>query len=401
MFDKEKISEFFPGAEDFMIQPMLIWTLPANKKDKLSEVCASGEYFATEKIDGALYQFCRTDKGNYLFGRTVSVKNGLLTNKIDNVPHINSALSCLPCGTVIVGEIYVPGGTSKNVTSIMGCLPAEAIKRQDKQGKIKYYLHDMIFYDGEDMQSWGTEARYQKLVEVWNEFHLEQFDFLRLAESFDTGIEERLSQILAAGGEGIVLKKKDAPYSEGKRPAWATIKCKQMDTIDLVCTRAIEATKEYTGKELKTWPYWEVKEPSFYDCFEEDHCFAGWVNPQLVNGNYYYKYTQNHSNTNCGIQLISDNERYYVPVTKPYFYGWKTAIGIGAYDDEGNLKEIGTVSSGLTDEMRAHLDDYVGKVVALQCMSIDHKEKTLRHPIVKAWRDDKNAAECKLSEVFH
>lgn len=377
MFDKEKISEFFPGAEDLMIQPMLIWTLPSNKKDKLSEVCASGEYFATEKIDGALYQFCRTDKGNYLFGRTVSVKNGLLTNKIDNVPHIDSALSCLPCGTVIVGEIYVPGGTSKNVTSIMGCLPAEAIKRQDKQGKIKYYLHDMIFYNGENMQSWGAETRYQKLVEAWNEFHLEQFDFLRLAESFDTGIEERLSQILAAGGEGIVLKKKDALYSEGKRPAWATIKCKQMDTIDLVCTRAIEATKEYTGKELKTWPYWQERSE------RDQNGEYTWLSSE---GQYYEDYLH--------------NPHIYRPVTKPYFYGWKTAIGIGAYDDEGNLKEIGTVSSGLTDEMRAHLDDYVGKVVALQCMSIDRKEKTLRHPIVKAWRDDKNAAECKLSEVF-
>ena len=377
MFDKEKISEFFPGAEDLMIQPMLIWTLPANKKDKLSEICASGEYFAEEKKDGALYQFCCTDKGNYLFGRTVSVKNGLLTNKIDNVPHINYALSCLPCSTVIIGEIYVPGGTSKNVTSIMGCLPAEAIKRQDKQGKIKYYLHDMIFYDGEDMQSWGAEARYQKLVEVWNEFHLEQFDFLQLAESFDTGIEERLSQILATGGEGIVLKKKDAPYSEGKRPAWATIKCKQMDTIDLVCTRAIEATKEYTGKELETWPYWQERSE------RNQNGEYTWLSSE---GQYYEDYLH--------------NPHIYRPVTKPYFYGWKTAIGIGAYDDEANLKEIGTVSSGLTDEMRAHLDDYVGKVVALQCMSIDRKEKTLRHPIVKAWRDDKNAAECKLSEVF-
>ena len=378
MFDKEKISEFFPGAEDLMIQPMLIWTVPANKKDKLSEICASGEYFAEEKIDGALYQFCRTDKGNYLFGRTVSVKNGLLTNKIDNVPHINSVLSCLPCGTVIIGEIYVPGGTSKNVTSIMGCLPAEAIKRQDKQGKIKYYLHDMIFYNGEDMQSWGAEARYQKLVEAWNEFHLEQFDFLRLAESFDTSIEERLSQILSAGGEGIVLKKKDAPYSEGKRPAWATIKCKQMDTIDLVCTRAIEATKEYTGKELETWQYWQERSE------QNQNGEYTWLSSE---GQYYEDYLH--------------NPHIYRPVTKPYFYGWKTAIGIGAYDDEGNLKEIGTVSSGLTDEMRAHLDGYVGKVVALQCMNIDRKEKTLRHPIVKAWRDDKNAAECKLSEVFH
>lgn len=348
MFDKEKIHEYFPGAEDLMIQPMLIWTLPANKKDKLGEVCASGQYFAEEKLDGALYQFCRTDQGNYLFGRTVSVKNGLLTNKIDNAPHIDKALSCLPPRTVIIGEVYVPGGTSKNVTSIMGCLPKEAIRRQEGLGYIKYYLHDMIFYDGEDMQSWGAEARYNKLVEVWKQFNLEQFDFLRLAKSFDTGIEERLAQILAAGGEGIVLKKKDAPYTEGKRPAWATIKCKQMDTLDLVCTRAIEATKEYTGKELETWPFWKDG----------------------------------------------------VAVTKPYFYGWKTAIGIGAYDENDNLKEIGTVSSGLTDDMRAHLDDYVGKVVALQCMSIDRKEKTLRHPIIKGWRDDKNAAECKLNDIF-
>lgn len=371
MFDKEKIHEYFPGAEDLMIQPMLIWTLPANKKDKLGEVCASGEYFAEQKVDGALYQFCRTEQGNYLFGRTVSTKNGLLTNKIDNVPHINDALSCLPPRTVIIGEIYVPGGTSKNVTSIMGCLPKEAIRRQEGLGYIKYYLHDMIFYDGEDMQSWGAEARYNKLVEVWNKFNLEQFDFLQLAESFDTGIEERLAQILSAGGEGIVLKKKDAPYAEGKRPAWATIKCKQMDTLDLVCTRAIEATKEYTGKELNTWEYWvDLGGNPYHGRYLDDNGYATIRTPMF-------------------------------PVTKPYFYGWKTAIGIGAYDEDGNLKEIGTVSSGLTDDMRAHLDDYVGKVVALQCMSIDRKEKTLRHPIIRGWRDDKNAAECKLSEIFH
>lgn len=348
MFDKAKIAETYPGAEDLMIQPMLIWTLPAHKKNMLSEVCESGDYFAQEKLDGALYQFVRTDSGNYLFGRTVSAKNGLLTNKIDNVTHIDAALAPLPASSVIIGEIYVPGGTSKNVTHIMGCLPAEAARRQAKEGLIHYYLHDMIFYDGEDMQSWGAEKRYEKLVEVWNQFNLGQYDFLRLAEKFDNDIEEHLSQILAAGGEGIVLKKKDAPYSEGKRPAWATIKCKQMDTLDLVCTRAIPATKEYTGKELDSWPYW-------------------------IDG---------------------------VAVTKPYYMGWKTAIGIGAYDDNGNLKEIGTVSSGLNDEMRAHLDDYVGRVVALQCMSIDRKEQTLRHPIVKGWRDDKNAAECKLSDIF-
>ena len=346
-FKFENIEQLYPEAGHLMWEPMLMWSLPANKKDKLKEICDAGDYFASLKKDGACYQFIKTNHYEYLFGRTISTKTGLLTEKISNVPHIQKALSILPANTVLVLEIYYPGKTSKDTTSIMGCLPSKAIERQ-KNNPIHAYCHDLLYYDGQDHREMPAIERYKVLQQIWEKFNLNQYKFLELAQPIYENIYEKLAEALAAGEEGFVLRKKDSVWQCGKRPAWATIKCKQMDTIDLVCTRAIEATKEYTGKELETWPYWQDG----------------------------------------------------IAVTKPYFYGWKTAIGIGAYDDEGNLKEIGTVSSGLTDEMRAHLDDYVGKVVALQCMSIDRKEKTLRHPIVKAWRDDKNAAECKLSEVF-
>ena len=376
MFDKAKIHELYPEAENLMFEPMLCWKLPAGKEYMLSEVCSNGEYFLEEKIDGAWYQFVKTDNFSYLFGRTVSKTTGILTEKGGNVPHIVDAFSCLPAGTIIIGEIHVPGGTSNDVTHIMGCLSAEAIRRQQKEGNIHYYCHDILAYDGVSLVNEGAETRYRILQAIWNLHSLDSYDFLRLAEKIEENLEAEVSRILKAGGEGAVLKKRNAPYTPGKRPAWDTIKCKQMDSIDLVITRTIEATKEYTGKELNTWEYWEEV---------------------MNNGKIYIG------------RYLDDNGQAMIktpmkPVTKPYALGWHTSIGIGAYNDEGKLVELGTVSSGITDEMRRQMtetpENYVGHVCSLDCMSIDRKEKTLRHPVFKCMRDDKNPHECLINEVF-
>lgn len=374
MFDKDKIHELYPEAENLMVAPMLIWKLPPDKKNMFSEVCFSGEYFLQEKIDGGFYQFVKTDNYSYLFGRTVSKTTGILTEKSANVPHIVDAFASLPAGTIIIGEIYVPGGTSKNVTHIMGCLPAEAIKRQKVEGNIHYYCHDIIAYKGLDLRNEGAETRYNILQAIWKLHELDKYDFLRLATKVDTGLEEETSRILKSGGEGAVLKKRNAPYVAGKRPAWQYIKCKQMDAVDLVCMGFCEPTKEYTGKELNTWEYWEDLSGNLYQGrYLDDNGYATIKTPMT-------------------------------PVTKPYFFGWKTAIEIGAYNDDGKLVKLGTVSSGLTDVdkegMSTRPEDYLYKVVALDCMSIDKKEKTLRHPALREWRPDKNAKECLISEIF-
>lgn len=393
-FNKDNISELYPEAEDMMLPAMLIWKLPAGKEDKLSEVCENGDYFLEEKVDGAFYQFVKTPNHSYLFGRTVSRKTGLLTEKGANVPHIIDALSAVPADTAIVGEIYVPGGTSKDVTSIMGCLPEKAIARQ-KDNPIHFYLHDITFYNGEDVTALGAEDRYDLLHKLWDECGLAQYGFLKLAEKVTENLEQTISDILARGGEGAVLKKKDAPYTPDKRPAWSTVKIKQMDSIDLVCMGFCSPTKEYTGKELETWPYWVKMRPVFYDCFEEDNCFGGY-DEEFIEGQYFSSYIPS--------TLIIDPITHYVPVTKYYFYGWYSAIKIGAYDNNGTLVELGTVSSGLTDEMKQSMSEnplfYLGMVVSLDCMSIDKGSKTLRHPVFKAWRGDKNPEDCKISEVF-
>lgn len=398
MFNQDKIHELYPGAEAMMQEAMLIWKLPAGKENMMSEVCENGQYFAEEKLDGAWYQFTKGTGGEkYLFGRTISKVTGLMTEKGGNVPHILSAFDCLPNGTALIGEIYYPGCTAKDTVTIMGCLPLEAIKRQEQttgRGPIHYYVHDIIFYDGVNLMGTGAWDRYRILKAIWEKHGLREFDYLRLAEVVEQDIEDEVSRILNSGGEGMVLKKRDAIYYPGKRPAWTAIKFKQMDDIDLVCTRTIPATRNYTGKDIDTWQYWEVGYPVWHGSWD------GWDWREVVTGSYYNKYIEK----NINILPKNSSEKRYDPVTKPYALGWHTAIGIGAYNDKGELIELGTVSSGLTDEDRAAMgrdpSAFVGKVVSLHCMLKDNKEKTLRHPVFKSWREDKNPIDCKISEVF-
>lgn len=362
-------SDLYPGAR--IIPAMKIWKLPKGKESELSTACSSGEYFLEEKIDGYWYEYEKTKDNSYLFSRNISKETGVLTEKGDRVPHLMNALSCLPPETILIGEVYVPGGTSKTVTKYLGCLAEEAIKRQEKDGLVHYYIHDLIYYDGVNLLNSGAEERYKILQAIYKLHELDNYDFLHLAVKVENNLEEEISRILNSGGEGAVLKKRTAPYTPDGRPAHDTIKIKQMDSIDLVCVGICPPTKEYTGKEIETWPYW---------CKKEKH----------------------------GLQKISlicmYGEPEWIPITKYYAFNIPSAIEIGAYDNNGNIKKLGTVSSGLTDEDKQNMgerpDDYLGKVVSLDCMSISKTDKTLRHPVFKSWRTDKDAKDCLISEVF-
>lgn len=390
IFSKDLIDKFAPEAD--CIPAMKIWKIPENKENKFSEICNSGEYFAELKKDGYWYQYEKTTNYQYLFSRNISTTTGILTEKIANVPHIQKALSCLPSGTILIGEIYYPGKTSKDVTKIMGCLPEEAIKRQNNQGLIHYYLHDVIKYNNIDIQSEGAWNRYQVLKAIWDKFNLKQYDFLELAEVITDNIQEATAEALQNGEEGMVLKKKTYPYAPDKRPAWSTIKIKKMDYIDAICIGFCDATKEYTGKldlhsnyqgkDAKEWPYWCI--------FKED---------------LFSKQLSFESKVPVGkTEVIKGINYKTLPVTKGYYYGWKTAIRIGALDKNGKIVEIGTVASGLTDELRADFaknpETYLNKIVSLQCMEKDSKEHTLRHGFFKGFRDDKNFKDCTLDTIF-
>lgn len=373
-FDMNKIKELYPEAEAMMFQPMLI-----NKgtEAKLKNACESGEYFGQIKKDGAFYQFVKTVNYKYLFGRTVSQTTKLLTEKGMNIPHIMNALDVLPKNTILVGEIYYPGGTSRNVTSIMGCLPTKAVERQNgSYGLIHYYVHDILMFDGVNFitEETGAWDRYRILQKIWNNYGLNNYDFLELAESWTDNLYSRVGDSLAAGEEGMVIKKKDGKYEPGKRPM-TNLKAKKVDFIDAIIIGFEKPTKEYYGQELETWGY-NILLP------EE----------KRLQGNY---------NDLCEIY----GKENIVAVTKPYYYSWNNSrIVIGAYDDEGHKQKIGVIHSGISDEMKQAMSEnpmaYLNNVCMIQCMELDKTAHTIRHGFFKGIREDKDEFDCTFKAIF-
>lgn len=350
-FDKELLDKYAPEAK--CIMPMKVWKLPDNKLGMFPEICEKGDYFVELKKDGYWYQYEKTANHVYLFSRNVSKTTGLLSEKLNNVPHIREALDCLPQNTILIGEIYYPGKTSKDVTTVMGCLAGTAVKRQQKWGLLHYYVHDIIELNGEDLREKGALERYNILKQLFTDYDLiDKYEYLELAEAWTDSIEQRTAEALAQGEEGVVLKKKDYPYVPDKRPAWSTIKVKKKDTIDAVYMGNCEPTRKYVGKEPENWPY------------------------------------------------VIDGEL----VTKDYYNGWPSAIRIGCYDGD-ILKEIGTISSGLSDELKEKLAKneklWYNTVVEVECMEKNNQDHTLRHGFLKRFRDDKNPKDCQMKEIFN
>lgn len=374
-FDDELVQNFFPEA--YCFKPMKIANFPNTRGITLEDLATSDDYYATEKIDGSWYALNITENYKYLFGRTISRKNGLPVEKSANVPHILEAFKDFPKNTIIIGEIYTGDRTqtSKDTVSIMGSLPKRAIKLQEERGKLHFYIHDMILLNGKDLTEEKAIDRYLALSKLYKTYHLDKYDFIELAQIIETNNAlEAAAEIIARGGEGVVLKKKDYPYEYNKRPAYSSVKIKKADTVDVVCMGFEDPTKEYNGKETS------------------DYLMNIKTGEKIIRGK--------HSELNL-LEDAMNNVEDFIEITKPFYYGWKTAIKIGLYKD-GELVSIGTVSSGLTDFYREDFaknpQKYIGQVIECECMEL--KDGSLRHPIFKRFREDKNAEECKYEEIF-
>ena len=373
------MSELYPGSRQL---PLMKYNGKPSKT-LIDAAFANQQWVAQEKKDGALYMLEKIDNEHiYLFARTKSRKTGELVEKHENVPHIVEWAQCLPDDTTVLGEIYVPGGHSNNVTSVMGCTPSNAQTRQYKSdqygGPIHYYIFDCLRFAGQDCTNQGFVQRFGNLIEFF--ITQEPSKYVELAKVYERDFSKILQTIFDRGGEGLVFKRRDALYEPGKRPTQTYFKMKEsIDTIDLVCMGFEDPVRPYTGKEIETWPYWiERGEQDQNGAFQ-------WYNAER---NCYEDYQH--------------NPQVYAPVTKYWYYGWKGSLILGLYKD-GELVKVGTVSSGLTDELRAafaeHPEDYIGEVVELTAMSTT-KDGALRHPVFLGFRDDKNAKDCLYEDVF-
>ena len=364
---------YINGFDYLNAEAQKYWSFPASytpkkKQETLNFMLYSNDYIASEKRDG-YFQFVIKDEDDNIFMRARNKGVNGWVCKQDWVPHIHDFFEALPTGTVLVCEIYIPGKTSKGITTILGCAAPKAIERQAKGQKLRLSVFDVIAYNGEWLHKKPIIERIKYLDKLPKHPYVDVVTYWSGAED----ITENWLNILSSGGEGVVLTQKGNMYEFGKRTARHTLKLKKelSDTLDVFLTgNWKKPTMQYSGTELATWPYW--------------------FNP--INNTKVFG--------DLSTRVSSDT---LIPVTKYFYNDWAAAVEIAMIID-GVETPIGWISN-ISDEVREGIvnnsDEYKHQVVELQAMEIDTTgaTPTLRHAKIINWRVDKNWEDCVWSNT--
>lgn len=92
-----------------------------------------------------------------------------------------------------------------------------------KTGDLIFFAFDLLFLDGEDLRPLPLEERKSHLAALLNRSAAPRF---RYVEHFDTSGETFLETACRAHLEGIVSKRRDAPYRSGRGDIWTKEKCR-------------------------------------------------------------------------------------------------------------------------------------------------------------------------------
>lgn len=401
------------------------------KEDEIAEL----------KYDGHRGLLFIGDNFNRAFSRRVSKHTGWFTENSDQIPHIRDLILPDFSGTVIDGE-FDYGTTSMGVQSVMGAKPENAIQYQFKNGFIQYRVFDILYYKGINVQNMPLWKRKIYLYKVINAFQrkyancniefakvylhpeaytyftnklvgygISEIDFDGIMEhtSICGSYAEKFVEKIAEGLEGLMVKDVNAVYEQKRSKSF--IKLKGMETWDCFIIGLTPPTKEYDGKDIVNWKFWEIQ-------------------GELVQTNG--QATAVEWANNCGEIPIA--------VTKPYFMGWCGAIEFGvsriktwkeweaecggstygeiAFDqmtDEGlilnadddtiqYIEHVGDckgLSDSLLEDLKNNGEKFIRERRVLEVLAngiINKETGTLRHPRFSKWRDDKDWKQCTFKD---
>lgn len=97
-------------------------------------------------------------------------------------------------------------------------------------GEILLFAFDLLYLDGRDLRRLPYAERRQLLESLL----AGRDGAIRLSEEVDAAGADFFRVACELGLEGIIAKRRDAPYRSGRRPEWLKIKCVRRDTFVIV-----------------------------------------------------------------------------------------------------------------------------------------------------------------------
>ena len=105
-----------------------------------------------------------------------------------------------------------------------------------------YYAFDLLYLDGYDLRSLPWQRRRALLTEV-----LVPSPWLRLSDSLDGEGEALFELVKARGLEGVVAKRREAPYRSGRSSDWLKVKVREVIECVIVGRTEPEGGREHFG----------------------------------------------------------------------------------------------------------------------------------------------------------
>jgi bifunctional non-homologous end joining protein LigD len=137
-------------------------------------------------------------------------------------PAVAAALKTLPCDNALIdGEMafVLPDGLT-DFKSLQEHIDT-------RHPGIRYFVFDLLFLDGKDWRKKPLLERRTRLAELMSDADIS--NWLVYADYVQGSGDEFFAQARAAGLEGIMSKRADAPYRSGRSRDWLKIKCNQRD----------------------------------------------------------------------------------------------------------------------------------------------------------------------------
>jgi bifunctional non-homologous end joining protein LigD len=182
--------------------------------------------------------------GYRLFARIDHGKVRLITrNGLDwtaKFPELAHALARLPVETALIdGELVCLA--SDGTTSFSDLQDAIAT---GKTGALNFFAFDLVYRDGWDLTGAALEDRKAALADI---IPHEASGMLRYSDHQQGQGPAVLSQASGLGLEGIVAKRRDAPYRPGRGGSWLKVKCRNREEIVVIGFTDPEGKREGFG----------------------------------------------------------------------------------------------------------------------------------------------------------
>jgi len=213
---------------------------PARCEDLPPENMSHTDFIGELKLDGSRYvlyigfdPYRRNLAKHTLLSRRLSTTDGKYVDRSLNAPHITSIEFPNMEGTVLDGEIIAADFLATN--SIMNSSPERSIEKQEKLGKLNFFVFDVLMVCGRDVRNLPYHARRTILEDIVNRFNHPQ---IKIVQAVKGDLQSFFQSVVSEGGEGIVVKNIHSPYGIG----WAKVK----KAFDVSCI--ISGFKEGKGK---------------------------------------------------------------------------------------------------------------------------------------------------------